>query len=55
MYKDRVSVKIESKAGSEEAYFKEQEQKQIKKLENTTKEMQQTPSNILEFTPSNSF
>jgi hypothetical protein len=35
MYKDRVSVKIESKAGSEEAYFKEQEQKQIKKLRET--------------------
>ncbi len=32
MAKDRVVVKIEPKAGSEEAYFKEQEQKQIKEL-----------------------
>ena len=35
MSKDRVSVKIESKAGSEEEYFKEQEQKQIKELRET--------------------
>jgi len=35
MSKGRVSVKIESKAGSEEAYFKEQEQKQIKELRET--------------------
>ena len=35
MPKGRLSVKIESKAGSEEAYFQEQEQKQIKELRET--------------------
>lgn len=35
MYKGRVSVKIESKAGAEEAFFQEQEQKQIKELRET--------------------
>ena len=35
MSKGRLSVKIESKAGSEEAYFQEQEQRQIKELRKT--------------------
>ncbi len=35
MSKGRLSVKIESKAGSEEAYFQEQGQKQIKELRET--------------------
>ena len=35
MSKGRLSVKIESKAGSEEAYFQKQEQKRIKELRET--------------------
>ncbi len=35
MSRDRVSVKIQLETGSEEAYFMEQEQKQIKELRET--------------------
>ncbi len=35
MSRDRVSVKIQPETGSEEAYFKEQEQRQIKELRET--------------------
>jgi hypothetical protein len=35
MSRDRVSVKIQPETGSEEAYFKEQEQRQIKELRKT--------------------
>ena len=36
MAKDRVHVKLESEMGSEEAYFKEQDQKLIKSLREKT-------------------